>query len=938
MGASRLPALIGRKQECERLDQLLRTVRGGESATLVIRGEAGIGKTALLQYCARRATSCRLVQIAGVESESELPFAGLHQLCEPMLENLGELPEPQRLVLQVAFGLTSGAAPDPFVLGLAVLSLLAEAATERPLVCLVDDAQWLDDASSQILGFVGRRMRAESVFLLLAVRENAGDRLFPALAALTLEGLRVEDSRALLAASIPGQLDEQVRDRIVAETRGNPLGLLELPRGMSRPELAGGFAGPTSDTVPGHIEDHYVQRIRALPEASQRLMLLAAADPTGDGRLLRRSAQTLGLGPDAAAGPDAEELLEIGSSVRFRHPLVRSAAYRSASGSERRAAHSALAAATDPETDPDHRAWHQAHAAAGPDGEVAAELERCASRAQARGGLAAAAAFLERAAILTPDTPMRVERRLAAAQASLQAGAFDAASASLAKAEFDATDEFHHARIELLRGRLASASRIGGEAPLQLLKAAQRLERLDVDLARKTYLDAWGAAMYAGHLARPGGHLTEVSRAAKAAPRPRQPSDPFDELLDGLATLVADNRAAAAPALRRALNALLTSDIPAESWLQWGVLASAAAVTLWDFEGWKETTRQCDMARDAGALAMLSITINGQAMIAAWSGDLEASAALVAEDDALKQAIGTQIAPYGALLLNAYQGRIGEATALIAATIEDSVARGEGLGVDLARWAAAILNNSVGRYEEAMAMASPASKETPNLYFSTWMLPERVEAAVRCGEREVAAGALQDFLDGAHPGESEWGLGLGARARAMLTEGKPAESLYRESIDRLSRTQLRPETARAHLVFGEWLRREKRRAEAREQLRVSYEMFTAMGAEAFAERARRELLATGETVRKRTVDTRNDLTPQEQHIVRLARDGRTNPEIGEELFISARTVEWHLANVFTKLGVKSRRDLKDTVPSSDSKAESRVLITESVRKQDRSGQ
>ena len=906
---------MGRERECASLDQMLWTVRGGESASLVIRGEAGIGKTALLQYCARQVADCRLVQIAGVESESELPFAGLYELCAPMLDSLGELPEPQGRAVQVAFGLTSGAAPDPFVLGLAVLSLLAEAATERPLVCLVDDAQWLDDASCQVLGFVARRLRAESVLLLLAVRENAGDRLFPALAALTLEGLRVEDARLLLAASIPGQLDEQVRDRIVAETRGNPLGLLELPRGMSRPELAGGFAGPTSDTVSGRIEDHYVRCVRALPEASQRLMLLAAADPTGDASLLRRSARTLGIGPDTAAVADAEELLEIGSSVRFRHPLVRSAAYRSASGSERRAAHSALAAATDPETDPDHRAWHQAHAAAGPDGEVAAELERCASRAQARGGLAAAAAFLERAAILTPDTPMRVERRLAAAQASLQAGAFDAASASLAKAEFDATDEFHHAQVELLRGRLASASRAGSEAPLLLLKAARRLEPLDVVLARQTYLDAWGAAMYAGHLARPGGDLAEVSRAAKAAPRPRQPSDPFDELLDGLATLVTDSRADAAPMLRRALSALLTSDIPAESWLQWGVLASAAAATLWDFEGWKETMRQVDFARDAGAFAMLSITLNGQAMIAAWSGDLEASAALVAEDDALKQAIGTQIAPYGALLLNAYQGRIGEATALIAATIEDSVARGEAPGVDLARWAAAILNNSVGRYEEAMAMASPASKEAPGLYVSTWMLPERIEAAVRCGEHEVAVGALQDFLDNAHPGESDWGLGLGARARAMLTEGKMAESLYRESIERLSRTQLLTELARAHLVFGEWLRREKRRAEAREQLRVSYEMFTTMGAEAFAERARHELVATGETVRKRRVDTRNDLTPREEYIARLARDGRTNPEIGEELFISARTVEWHLANVFTKLGVKSRRDLKDTVPA-----------------------
>ncbi|WP_433158192.1 helix-turn-helix transcriptional regulator [Kribbella sp. CA-247076] len=906
-------AFFGRESECARLDELLQTVRGGESEVMVIRGEAGIGKTALLQYCARQAGDCRLVQIAGVESESELPFAGLHQLCEPLLENVGELPEPQRAVLGVAFGLTSGTAPDPFVLGLAVLGLLAEAAAQQPLVCLVDDAQWLDDASSQVVGFVGRRLRAESVLLLLGVRETVDDRLFPTLPTLTLEGLGVEASQRLLAASIPGQLDDQVRDRIVAETRGNPLALIELPRAMSRVDLAGGFAIPSTVTVPGRIEDQYVRRVKALSDASRLLMLVAAADPTGDGALLRRAARTLGVGPDAAAVPEVEELIDLGPRVRFRHPLVRSAVYRSALASERRAAHGALAAATDPAIDPDHRAWHQAHAAPGPNSDVAAELERCASRAQARGGLAAAAAFLEHSALLTPDTSLRVERRLAAAQANLQAGAFESATALLSRAEFEATDEFHQARVQLMLGRLASASRAGNQAPVQLLEAARRLERLDVVLARQTYLDAWGAALFAGHLANPGGGLREVSRAAKAALRVPDSADPFDDLLDGLATLVTDSRAEATPILRGAVNALLARPLPPESWLQWGVLASSAAVTIWDFDSWLETTRQVAFARDAGAFAMLSITLNGQAMITTWTGDLAGAEALVAEDAAVKQVTGTQIAPYGALLLNAYQGKVAPATALIAATIEDSVARGEGLGVDLAHWTAAILNNSLGRYEEAMAMASPASTETPGLYISTWMLPERIEAAVRCGQREVAAGALEELLDSALPADSDWGLGLGARARAMLSEGRPAESLYREAVDRLSRTRLQTEAARAHLVYGEWLRRERRRAEAREQLRRSYELFSTMGAEAFAERARRELLATGETVRKRTVETRHDLTPQEEHIARLARDGRTNTEIGAELFISTRTVEWHLTNVFIKLGIKSRRDLRDTV-------------------------
>jgi DNA-binding CsgD family transcriptional regulator len=918
MASTRSAAFIGRERECALIDRLLQRIARGESEALVVRGEAGIGKTALLQYCAQRATRCRVVQVAGVESELELASGALHQLCTPMFDHSVALPDPQRQALQVAFGMTSGAAPDRFFMGLAVLGLLAEAAAKRPLVCLVDDAQWLDETSWQVLGFVGRRLMAESVLLVLAVRETDDDRLLPGLSVLTLEGLSVADARTLLAASVHGQLDEHVRDRIVAETGGNPLGLLELPRGMSRPELAGGFATPPAATVPGHIEDHYVRRVRALPEISQRVMLLAAADPTGDAALLRRSARALGIGSDALATADAEELLEIGSSVRFRHPLVRTAAYRSASEAERRAAHSTLAEATDADADPEHRAWHQAHAASGPDGEVADELDRCASRAQARGGMAAAAAFLARSASLTSDAGKRVERMLAAVQANLQAGARQPALELLAQAEFDATDELAQARIALLRGHVASTSRESNEAALRLLEAATRLEKLDVDLARQTYLDAWGAAMFAGHLAKPGGDVTAVSRAAKAAPRSRRQDDPFDDLLDGLAMLIVDGRGKATPTLRRAVDAWLADQISAEAWMHWGVLASAAAVTIWDFEGWKDTCRQVDIARDAGAFGMVSITLTGATMVATFSGDFDAAAAMVEEDKAIKQAIGTQTAPYGEMLLTAYQGRITEVTALITATVEESVVHGEGLGVDLARWAGAIVNNSLGRYEEALATASPVSRDTPGLYISTWMIAERIEAAVRCGEREAAASALQDFLDTAHPGQSDWGRGLEARLRALLTDDAPAETLYRESIERLSRTRLRTEIARTHLVFGEWLRRRARRADAREQLRMAYEMFTAMGADAFAERARCELLATGETVRKRTVETRTDLTPQEEHVARLARNGRTNPEIAAELFISSRTVEWHLRNVFAKLGVTSRRELTKALPAGGS--------------------
>jgi len=912
--------LRGRAREREVLDRLREDVQTGESGVLVIHGEPGVGKTALLRYVQERAiTDFRVAEIAGVESEMELAYAGLHQLCSPMLDQVDGLPEPQQSALSVAFGLSDGEPANRFLVGLATLTLLTHVAEHRPLMCLIDDAQWLDEVTVQVLGFVARRLAAEPVAMIFARRDRRDGhdgRSFVGLPQLVLGGVSEEDARALLAMVVPGRLDERVRDRIVAETGGNPLALLELPRGMSPPELAGGFGLPDSGGVPAQIEGHYLSRIRKLPEPTQQLMLLAAADAVGDATIVWRAAESLGIGTDAARPAASEQLLAIGARVRFRHPLVRSAAYRAASADQRRTAHRALAAATDPEVDPDRRAWHRAHAAAGPDGDVASELERSAGRAQSRGGIAAAAALLERSAELTPEPTARVERRLAAAQCHLQAGGFDAALALLAEAASEAHDEFAHARIELLRGLVASASNAGSEAPLRLLRAARRLEDLDIVLARQTYLDAWGAALFAGHLASTGGDLVDVSRAARSAPRPPRPMGPFDEMLDGLATLITEGRAAAAPALRRAVDGLLDGQASAPEWLHWGVLASSAAVTLWDFDSWQATSgHQVDMARDVGALAMLSVALNGQAMIAAWSGDFEVASSLVAEDDVIKQATGSHIAPYGAMLLAAYQGRLLEASELIRATTEDSVARGEGLGVDLARWTAAILNNGLSRYEEAMAVAVPASTEIPGLYISTWMLPERIEAAVRCGQLEVAAAALTELLASAYPGHSDWALGVMARSRALLARGEPAERLYQEAIDRLGRTGIRTELARAHLVLGEWLRRENRRAEAREHLRAAHHMFVVMEADGFAERTRRELLATGEHVRRRRDDSRAELTPQEEHIARLARDGRTNPEIAAELYISARTVEWHLRKVFTKLGITSRRGLKDALPS-----------------------
>jgi DNA-binding CsgD family transcriptional regulator len=919
MAAPRTPAFRGRARERQTLDGLLDRVRGGESAMLVIRGEAGIGKTALMRYCARQASGCRLVQIVGVESEMELPLAALHQLCAPMLSCLAALPKPQQRALRVAFGLAPGTAPDRFILGLAVLSLLAENAAARPLVCLVDDAQWLDEASSQVLGFVGRRLLAEPVGLLFAGREAAGEQMFPGLPALTVAGLTDKDARALLTAAVPGQLDKRVRDRIVAETRGNPLGLLELARGMSEAELAGGFAGPPKASPPGHLQgllqDHYLRRVRALPEPTQQLMLLAAADPTGDATLLWRAAQTVGLGRDAAAAADAEQLLNIGSQVRFRHPLVRSAAYVAGSPADRRAAHLTLAAATDVQADPERRVWHLAAAATGPDEDVATALEQAAAQIQARAGLAAAAAFLQRSVTLTAEPGRRADRALAAALANLHAGAFDTALGLLVQAEADSVDDLQRARVEQLRGQIEWASVAGREAPVLLLQAAKRLESLDAELARETYLYAWVASHLAGPLAGPGGLLLEVSRAAQAARQPAGAPRPCDLLLDGLTTMITQGRAAAEPTIRRAVAAFLADQVSGEEWLQWGIFAQMAAMAAWDFDSWVAlSTRHVELARATGALAPLSIALNGRGQVATHCGDFETAAALAAEKDVVNEVTGIRQATTCDLLLAGYRGRPAEAVPLFAATTEDSAARGEGLAVQMANWSAAVLHNGLGRYAEALAVAEPATEETYSPLSTQLVLPELIEAAVRTGRADLAREALDRLSAMTAIEGSDWAKGLEARSRALLSEGQEAEQCYAEAVERLGRTPLRPERARAHLLYGEWLRRENRRLDARHQLHAAYHLLAAIGADAFAERARSELLATGEKVRKREVDTYGQLTPQEEHIVRLARDGRTNPEIGAELFISARTVEWHLRQVFTKLGITSRRDLHNALP------------------------
>src|SRR6266581_91570 len=621
--------LLDRRGERAAVDRVLDRARAGSSAVLVVRGEPGIGKTALLGYAAGRALGFRVVRAWGIESEMELAFAGLHQLCVPMLGRLEQLPGPQRDALAVAFGMREGQAPDRFLVGLAVLSLLAATAEDQPLACLVDDAQWLDRASVQCLAFAARRLLAEPVALIFAAREPGDDHELAGMPGLTVTGLGDADARALLASAVGGRLDARVADLIVAETRGNPLALLELPRGLAPAELAGGFGLPGATPLTGRIEDSFARQLDTLPDQTRRLLLLAAADPSGDRPLVWRAAGRLGIPVQAGAPAVEAGLVEFGTRVRFRHPLVRSAAYRSAPFADRQRMHAALAEATDPIADPDRRAWHRAQAAAGPDEEVAAELERSAGRAQARGGLAAAAAFLERSVLLTADPARHAERALAAAQTSLQAGAFGKARDLLATAEAGPLDEFQSARVDLLRGQIAFAAGPGSDAPPLLLKAAKRLESLNLDLARQTYLDTWHAAMFAGHLAG-AGDLLEVSRAVRALPAPVHPARPVDLLLDGLAVLVTDGPAAAAPVLRQATSAFASADIPIAEVLRWGWMAREADKALWAYDGWRVTARQVQLARDAGALDRLPLLLNQIALDAVYGGDLAAAISLIA--------------------------------------------------------------------------------------------------------------------------------------------------------------------------------------------------------------------------------------------------------------------------------------------------------------------
>jgi DNA-binding CsgD family transcriptional regulator len=906
-GTQNVPArLTGRSVECAAVDRLLRSVCSGESRALVVHGDPGIGKTALLEYLAWTAAACRVLRAGGVQSEMEIAFAGLHQICSPMLGRLEAIPEPQRDALRITFGMISGPMPDPFLVGLGVLSLLSEAAAEQPVLCIVDDEQWLDRASARILAFVARRLGEESVGLVIGARDPSTE--FTGLPALIVGGLPEGDARLLLESVLTTAVDSAVRDRIVAEAGGNPLALLEFPRDLTAAELAGGFALPQAKTLSQSIEERFLRRTDALPAATKRLLLLASAEPVGDPRLVRQAAARLGIDFSAARPAGEAGLVEFSDRIRFRHPLVRSAIYWSFPEADRREVHRALAEVTDPSLDPDRRAWHLAQAVDGPDEDVADELERSAGRAQARGGFAAAAAFLERATALTRDPVLRVRRALDGAQANVQAGAIDSAQGLLEVGAAGPLSELAFARVALVRAQIAFVNNRGNDAAPLLVEAAGKFESVDQDLARSTYLDALVAAQFAGRFAAAGGTLLDVARAASDVSSRRGAPAEADLLLDGLADMFTRGYASAFPILRRAVKAMRPMPLAQE--LRWLSMGYAAALTMWDHATTKAmSARWMQLARDAGALSEMPLALMSRTYVLIAEGDLTAASLAVEEMTAAIAATESAFLPYGAIGVAACRGDEIDLLPMIEMTIEKAGQRGEGFGISAAHWAKAVLHNGHGRYGEALAAAKVASEVSYELGLSTWALIELIEAAAHLGDADAASRAFDELKEMTHASASDWGLGVQSRMNALLSDGDIADRIYQESIARLSDTPMRFELARARLYYGEWLRRNRRRGDALKQLRIGCSSFDEMGMAAFAERTRRQLRAAGDTARVRSQEAPVRLTEQERQIARLAREGLTNPEIGTRLFISARTVQYHLKKVFAKLDISSRAQI-----------------------------
>ncbi|RKT54640.1 AAA family ATPase [Saccharothrix australiensis] len=867
-----MDGLLGRRDETSRLQALVDEARRSRGGAVVLRGEPGIGKTALLDHLAASTSDFLVIRASGVEFETELPYSALHQLCVPVLAHLDRLPAPHRQALRIAFGLDTGT-PDPFLAGAAALGLLLEA--DRPLLCLVDDAHWLDRASARAMAFVARRVAAERVAVVFAARDEPAD--LGHLPGLDVQPLGERAARALLARANRAPLDERVRDRVLAEARGNPLALVELTATAGLTGLAGGFDLP----APAAAERSFRARLAGLPPEVRLLLAVAAAEPVGDPGLLWRAAALLDIGESAAR--DVPPLVEFGARVRFAHPLARSAVYRAATDEQRRRAHDALARVSDPLADPDRVAWHRAKASVGPDEDVAAALVGSASRARSRGGVAAAAAFLERAAALTLEPGPRVDRVLAAVEAKLAAGDFDVAAGLLSTVEPD------DPRVDLLRGRLSFARFRGGDLPTgHLLRAAAALADKEPAAARTVYVDAIEMAVLTGGLAA----VVDAARTAPPAPgRPRS----ADVVLDGMVALADHGHRAAAELLRP-----VVADRDDPVWTRWPTLGYLLALELWDREAMRDiAVRVTAAGRESGSFHVLPIGLAMLATVSAHTGDFGAAKEMISEEEAIAEATGAAPLVYPRIHLAALQGRRAAAHELFSRV-------GPHMSLSV-RYATAVLGNGLADYPAALAAAEQAVA-TGDLGLAGQALPELVEAAVRCGRPDVARAAFTTLAERTSAGGQPWGLGVESYARALVDDDEDA---YRQAVELLGAGPMAIHRGRAHLVYGEWLRRRGRRRDARTELRHAHELLSGLGAEAFAARAANELRATGERARSRSSSASDALTVQEVHIARLVADGATSKEVAAKLFVSPRTVDAHLRNIFRKLGITSRRRLRD---------------------------
>jgi DNA-binding CsgD family transcriptional regulator len=909
--------LLDRHAERAAIDDVLQSVRGGFSASLVIRGSAGVGKTALLGYAAESARDMRVCSVTGIETEVGLAFAALHQVLVPVLPGLAELPDPQRHAVQAAFGMEAGSVADRFLVGLAALTLLARAAEDQPVLCVIDDEQWLDAESAGVLGFVARRLYADQVGMVIAVTEPAPAHAFEQLPEVSVGGLPAEEAGQLLRSAAGAPINDQVVDRILAETEYNPLALVEVGPEFTAEELTGRAELPSPMPLGRRLRDRFRRQVAGLHQDTQTFLLVAAVE-AGDSRpVLWRAAREGGIDPDtAAAEAEAAGLMELtAGSVRFRYPLIRSAVYHGAPDAGRRRAHLLLSAACDALRDPDLRAWHLGAAATGPDEGVAAELELAANRAQARGGYTGRVALLRRSVELTADNDRRVRRELALADAELRSGDPDIAQDLVDTALPNLSEPRPRALGEQLRGEILFAQGHVTDSAAILVGAA-RLLAPDHAAAREAAAAAMRAALWAGPT-----ESKEVSTAAAALPRPaRSEARVSDLLLEGFAARFTTGFTASVEPFRAALSALRSEDPGQVTELRWFEMAAIAALCIWDADTVLDiTNRFLRAARTQGALALLPAALALRATADCLIGRLtdaedrwtEMREIIAASRSAT--VIGVDSLSEGTALV--YSGRIAEARAVGTARIRESTSRGQGGLADVGRAITAIADVWAGDYAAAViAAATVVQDDVPFVAEAT--LPELIEAAARNGQRSEAMSAFHIMSERALAVGTPEALGIRSRCAALLDDGDDAEACYQEAIGHLERGRAAVELARAHLQHGEWLRRRKRKRDARSELRTARDMLDAMGAKGFAARAAAELRATGERARPRTPAATLDLTPQEARVAGLAAEGETNNQIAAQLFISPRTVEYHLSKVFTKLGVSSRAQLARRMPAS----------------------